>query len=39
MVKKKWQFTSNRRASLRKAQQVHKYLVGLGKRARARGMK
>jgi hypothetical protein len=37
--KKEWRFTFGRKASLRKAQKTHAYLVDLGKRARARGMR
>ncbi len=39
MVKKRWILTPKRKIALHKAQQVHKYLVELGKRARAKGMR
>jgi thiamine biosynthesis lipoprotein ApbE len=34
-----WKFTAGRKASMRKAQKVHQYLVKLGEKARAKGMK
>jgi hypothetical protein len=38
-MKRTWRFTLPRRASMRKAQKVHQYLVRLGEKARARGMR
>ena len=39
MAKKEWVYTKDRKASMRKAQLEHKYLVKLGEKAKARGMK
>ncbi len=36
---KVWRFTSGRRNSLKTARKTHSYLVDLGKRARAKGMR
>lgn len=35
--RKTWRFTQGRKEALRKAQKEHKYLVELGKKARALG--
>ena len=37
--RKPWIFTQKRKSSLKAAQQEHVYLVELGKKARAKGMR
>ena len=39
MARKEWVFTKRRKEALRKAQMEHRYLVKLGEKAKAKGMK